>query len=91
MEVEGVGGVSGSLRVDGDGAPVLVLPTTTGSHGHGGSDVGGQQLWRKRLVRLLSYGIGLESPPERDVALLLWQYAACASCTLALNKVRAAL
>lgn len=73
-----------------DGAPVS--PTTQqSSDGGGGGSSGAQQsaphtLWRERGVRLLSYVIGLDGPVERDVSLLLVQYALWASCMLVLNK-----
>lgn len=81
------GGVS--TRSD-DGA--LISPTTQQSSDVGGGGSSGAQqpaphtLWRKRGVRLLSYAIGLDGPVERDVGLLLVQYALWTSCMLALNK-----
>ena len=64
-----------------DDAPILL--TTPQSGAEGGS--GGSAL-RRRGVRLLSYLIGLDGPVERDVGVLLAQYALWASCMLVLNK-----
>ena len=71
-----------------DGASILPTTHQSGAEGGGGggSGGGGSPLWRKRGVRLLSYLIGLDGPVERDVGLLLGQYALWASCMVVLNK-----
>lgn len=66
-----------------DGAPVLPTHQSATEHAVAQQNT---QLWRKRGVRLFSHAIGLDGPVERDVSLLLGQYALWASCMLVLNK-----